>query len=312
MPVMDTLVGLYHFLGDRAPKNVPVVKPKPRKINPFHKDGRILVAKVKSGEDLKGALVKAVSLLGGLEKVIARGDKVLVKPNFNSPDPPPMSTDIAFLRSVTELLLEAGARVTIGESAGGIWRPTRNVFQKLGAYELAKSLGVELVAFEEDKKGWVKVEIDGDYLQSVTMPRLAYEADKLVYLPCMKTHFRGRYSGSMKLAMGFMHPGERRRMHLSHLEGKIAEISLCWQPDLIIMDGRKALVTGGPTAGQVVKPGIILASGDLVATDVEAVRIIMSYNAENRLLPDPWQLPQIFAALKHDIGAAKDEYIVIE
>jgi uncharacterized protein (DUF362 family) len=187
------------------------------------------VAKVKASEDIRAAIDRAIALLGSLELVIDKGDRVLLKPNFNSQDPYPASTDLVFLRAVIGLFLEAGAKVTIGESSGGIWRPTRKVFRKAGVFELAHDLGVELIAFDDKPDDWVRVKVDGDYLSSVSMPRSVYEADKIVYLPCLKTHNLARFSGTLKLAMGFMHPGERRALHARHLEQKIAEISLCWR-----------------------------------------------------------------------------------
>jgi uncharacterized protein (DUF362 family) len=208
--------------------------------------------------------------------------------------------------------LEAGAKVTIGESSGGIWRPTRKVFRKLGMFELARDLGVELIAFDDKPDDWVRVKINGDYLSSVSMPCSAYEADRIVYMPCLKTHDIARFSGALKLAVGFMHPGERRALHASHLQQKIAEISLCWQPNLIIIDGRKAFVSGGPAKGQLEKPGVVLASGDLVAIDVEAIRVLLAYEANNKLVADPWQLPQVMTALKHSLGTGKNRYIVVE
>jgi uncharacterized protein (DUF362 family) len=211
-----------------------------------------------------------------------------------------------------EILLELGAKVTVGESSGGIWRPTRNVFNKVHLPELAKNLGVELIAFEEQPNDWVRIKIDGDYLHSVVMPRSAYESDKLVYLPCLKTHRLARYSGALKLAFGFVHPGERRAFHFQYREEKLAEISQCWQPDLIVMDGRKAFVTGGPQHGQIEEPNIMLASGDLVAIDIEANKVLLSYKAQNKLLNDPWALPQITTALKHGLGAGKDGYVLID
>jgi uncharacterized protein (DUF362 family) len=154
--------------------------------------------------------------------------------------------------------------------------------------------------------------IDGDYLSSVIMPRSAYEADKLVYLPCLKTHQLAWFSGAMKLAFGFVAPGQRRSFHLGYLQQKLAEVNLCWQPDVIIMDGRKAFVSGGPDKGQLVEPGILIASGDLVDTDIEAMKILLAYKASNKIPTDPWQLPQVVTAMKHKLGADKDSYIVIE
>jgi len=134
------------------------------------------------------------------------------------------------------------------------------------------------------------------------MPRSAYEADKIVYLPCMKTHNLARFSGALKLAMGFIHPGERRALHARNLEQKVAEISLAWQPDLIIVDGRKSFVSGGPNKGELVEPGVIMASGDLVAIDIEGLKILGSYKANNRLPPNPSDSPQIAVALRHGLG----------
>jgi len=308
----DKVVGTYHFLTDRPPKNTPLVPSKPRAVNPWCSNGQAVVAKVMAGEDIKASIDRVIALLGHLGQAIDRGDKVLLKPNFNSPDPYPGSTDLAFLCAVVELLLEAGAKITIGESSGGVWRPTRKVFQKLGLFELAHHLDVQIVAFEDKADDWVRIKVGGDYLHSVSMPRTAYEADKILYLPCMRTHRIARFSGALKLAVGFMHPGERRALHARHLEQKITEINLCWQPNLIIMDGRKAFVSGGPEKGQLVEPGLVLASGDLVAIDVEAMRALLTYEADNKLAADPWQSPQIIAALRHGLGAGENRYIVVE
>jgi len=309
---VDKIIGFYHLLTDRAPRDIPFVDPRPRPENPWLRDGQALVAKVKAGGDIRADIERAIALLGSLRQVIDRGDRVLLKPNFNSQDPYPGSTDLAFLRAVVELLLEAGAKVTIGECSGGLWKPTRKVFRKVGVYELAHDLGVELIAFDDKPDDWVRVKINGDYLSYVSVPRSAYETDKIVYLPLMKTHFRGRLSGALKLAVGFMHPGELRALHARHLEQKTAEISLCWQPDLIIMDGRKTFVSGGPDRGKLEKPEVMLASGDLVAIDVEAIKVLLAYKANNKLTADPWQLPQVMTALKHNLGTGKNQYIVVE
>ena len=141
---------------------------------------------------------------------------------------------------------------------------------------------MELIAFEDRTDEWVRIKVNGDYLDTISMPRSAYEADKIVYLPCMKTHNIAGFTGALKLAVGFMHPGERRALHARSLQQKIAEISLCWQPDIIVMDGRKAFVSGGPDKGQLVEPGLLLASGDLIAIDVEARKLILAYNAKKQ------------------------------
>ena len=312
--LLDNVIGAFHFIADMPPRNVSLVDPKPRHANPWHRNGQVIVSKVIAGGDVKASIEKSLALLGNLEQSVVRGDKVLVKPNFNSPDPLPAATDQAFLRAIVQILLEAGARVTIGESSGGLWRPTRKVFRKLGIFELARDLGVDLIAFEDKPNDWVRVKVNGDYMSTVFMPRSAYEADKIVYLPCMKTHSLGGFSGALKLTMGFVHPGQRRAFHTGNLEQKVAEISLCWQPDLIVMDGRKAFVSGGPNKGKLAdpEPGLLFASGDLVAIDVEGMKVILGYKAKNKLPSIPWQSVQITTALKHGLGVGEGGYIVAE
>jgi len=310
--LFDRVVGVYHFLGDRIPTGVPSVEPKPRRNNQWLRDGKPVVAKAKAKGDTRLAIGQAIALMGNLRQAIGSGDRVLVKPNFNSPDPFPASTDLSFLQAVIELILDTGAKVIIGESAGAVWRPTRKVFDQLGVTELARRLGVELIAFDDKPDDWVQIKINGDYLSKVIMPRSAYEADKMVYLPCMKTHSLGAFSGAIKLAFGFVAPGQRRSFHLSHLQEKLADVNICWQPDLIIMDGRKAFVSGGPDRGQLVEPGLVLASGDLVAIDIEAMKVLLNYRASNRIPANPWELTQIAAALKHGLGSGEGKYIVVE
>ena len=78
------------------------------------------------------------------------------------------------------------------------------------------------------------------------------------------------------------------------------------------MDGRKTFVSGGPDKGELVEPGLLLASGDLIAIDVEAMRLILTYGASNILPTNPWQLPQIVTALKHGLGVGEGDYTVVE
>jgi uncharacterized protein (DUF362 family) len=312
MAVTDTLRGMYHLFLDRKPRNLEVKPPKPRKTVLWCDDGRPLVSKVHVLDDVKTAVAESLELLGGLDQLIRSGDRLLIKPNFNSPDPPPASTDLIFLRAVLELLMDAGAEPIVGESAGGLWRPTRNTVAKLGVLDFLKEMGVKFVAFDDKDTEWVEVPIEGEYLHRVTVPKIAYEADSLIYLPCMKTHQYARFALSLKLSMGFVHPAERLAFHMRNLEEKLAEINLAWQPDLIVMDGRKAFVSGGPAQGEVAEPGIVLASGDIVAIDVEALKILQSYPAENRLDGDPYGLPQIATASKHGLTSAEDGYKVVE
>ena len=78
------------------------------------------------------------------------------------------------------------------------------------------------------------------------------------------------------------------------------------------MDGRKAFVSGGPDKGQLADPGLVLASGDFIAIDIEAMKVLLTYEGKNKLVADSWQSPQIVTALKHGLGVGNSDYIVVE
>lgn len=98
---------------------------------------------------------------------------------------------------------------------------------------------------------------------------------------------------------------------IPHIEEKIAELNLAVHPDLIIMDGRKCFVTGGPDVGRVEEPNIILASGDRIAIDVEAIKVIKSFEGSS-LQSDPWSYTQIRRAVELGIGVnSEHDYRVL-
>jgi len=281
------------------------------KKNVFRKNEKVLVSKVNVSTNLKESIEKAVDLIGGFNKIISSGDKVIIKPNFNSDDPFPASSDPEFVKAVVQLLYEAGAsQVVIAESSGMPWLPTRRVMEKMGMLKAAEECNAEVRIL--DNREWVDLGIHGKYWRTVSIAKdILQENAKFVWLPCMKTHRYARFSLSLKLAVGLLNFRQRGDLHSAYLEEKIAELNLAVHPDLIIMDGRKCFVTGGPDVGKVEEPNIILASGDRIAIDAEALKILKGYRAENRLDMNVWDFPQIRHAVELGLGAKNDNEIMI-
>lgn len=278
-------------------------------VNPYKKAGKVLVGKVTKFSSLKEAILSSVRLIGGFDKVIDEEDEILLKPNFNTADSPPGSSDPDFVKAVIELLYEHGAgKVILGESS--MFRlSTRKVLESTGMLSKAKEAGAEVVFFDEGK--WTKVITGGTHLKKVSLPKAALEAKKVAYVCCMKTHRFAKISLSLKLAVGFIKPSERIRLHMRKLEEKIADLNLLVHPNLIIMDGRKCFISGGPAKGELRSPGLVLASGDRIALDVEALKTIKSFDGAN-LKNDPWSYTQIRRAVELGLGAKNEqEYEVI-
>lgn len=279
------------------------------KVNPYKQDNKVLVSKEGNIRNLKESILKAADSIGGFNKTIEKGDEVLLKPNYNSADAPPASSDPEFVKAVIELLYEHGVgRVVLGESSMQALS-TRKVMEKTGTLEKMKGTQAELVFFDEGK--WAKVNVGGKYLKTASLPERALQVKKVVYCCCMKTHFRADFSLSLKLAFGFMKGNERLAFHLSHLKEKIVDLNLVVHPNLIIMDGRKCFITGGPFHGDVREPNLILASGDRVAMDVEAIKVVGSFEG-SKLKDDPWSYTQIRRAVELGLGVkSEQEYEVI-
>lgn len=257
------------------------------------------ISKIKYNGDLKAAVDEVVQSIGGWEKFIKTGDKVLLKPNFNTADPFPASTDPAFLRAVVELVLQAGAgEVIIGDSCT-LSQKTNDVMNKLGIFEFNKIEKVKVVNFDEGE--WIKKDIGGKYLGCVSLPKIINEVDKLILLPCLKTHFIAKFTGALKISVGFMKPLERLALHIGKVPEKVAELNKVFNPDLIIMDGRKCFIDKGPSEGTVRKPNLILASTGRVAIDCEGINIIKSFAGNSLADLSPENLVQIKVAKQQGI-----------
>jgi uncharacterized protein (DUF362 family) len=265
----------------------------------------VAVARCRSGSDPEADLERLLSLLP--VPVIARfaGARTLLKPSLNSRDPYPATSDPAFVRHVERALLRrGGAAVAVAESTG--------IANPITVEETASALGFPPGSVRSlDHGPWRRVAIPASPLRALRVAVPVLEAQHLVYVVCLKTHAHARFTMGIKAAMGVIHPRDRVRIHLTRTEQGVADVNLAVRPDLVIVDGRKAMVTGGPEKGDVVEAGWLLASTDLVALDVECLKLLKGVPARNRLDGDPWQLPQVARAAETGWGCRSErEYEV--
>jgi uncharacterized protein (DUF362 family) len=62
-----------------------------------------------------------------------------------------------------------------------------------------------------------------------------------------------------------------------HQRRMIAEINAAYRPDLVVLDGVQAFVSGGPDQGKVVQANVVLAGTDRVAVDAVGVALLRHF-----------------------------------
>lgn len=276
---------------------------KERKLNPFIWGRKSLVGIVK-GKNIGEIVKKSVELIGGIERLNVGEKEVLVKPNVNSDDPYPGTTNPSVVKGVVELLCEAKAsKVIVGDMSNPHY-PTKDSMRKTGIQKAAEDAGAQIVYFDDDE--WITVKPEqAEYFKSFLIPKTVYEAEKIVSVPVIKTHSIATYSMSLKNWVGIIHPRNRSVLHTSrNIEEMIAEIGLAIHPDLIIMDGTKSMVAGGPFRGTTRGTNIVLASGDRVAIDAVGLSIVKSFGLWDRVVSKSiWEQRQIKRAVELKLGA---------
>lgn len=231
---------------------------------------RARVAVVKVETDIASAVRRAVELIGGLEGRVGAGDLVLVKPNFILAERSSVgtTTNLEVVRTVVTIFEQCGGHVVVGESSANLY-DTKQVWAALS--ENSALNGYELRDLNDERA--VAVDIPGaKALKRVGIAEVALKAQYRVSLPVMKTHVHTLITGGMKNMMGVLPLIEKWKMHTTNIHRAVTDLNRVMKPHLTVMDGTVAMEGMGPTWGQPVHMGLIIAGFDAVAVDaVEAV-----------------------------------------
>jgi uncharacterized protein (DUF362 family) len=286
--------------------------------------GPEFLSSAEAGTTTKVALVKTRDRAKGIAaamKLLAvpspKGKKVLIKPNFNTADPAPGSTDNDTLRQlVLEMKARGASHITVGDRSGP--PPTKSVIEAKGIPVLAQELGFDVINFEDlAEEGWVHFSPPGSHWQNgFDVARPVTEAEYLLWTCCLKTHGAGGiFSMSLKLAVGTTHKRLMRELHgarQTHMRRMIAEVHQAFKPHLIVMDGVDAFVDGGPSKGKLVTAGVIVAGTDRVAVDAVGLAILKQLGSNDAIMSTKiFEQEQIQRAVELGLGIGKPDQIEI-
>ncbi len=269
-------------------------------------DTRVSIVRCSDYSNAKDAIRESLNLIGGLEKIIAPGNRVLLKPNVLAIRPPEdaVTTHPAVVAAMCELVSEAGGIPIIGDGSG-IVKPgsttTSQAFKASGIENAASGCGAELINFETS--GFVEVDVPGArQFSRLHISRAVLEADVIISLPKLKTHELTLYTGAVKNFFGTVPQKNRKQAHFLEDRGRFGEavvdIYSVVKPQLAVMDGVVGMEGNGPANGTPVFAGVIMASYDCVALDIVASELIGI---------DPLKVPTNKAALSRGFGTEHPE-----
>ena len=223
---------------------------------------------------LKRRLSEMLEGMGG--NALARGCRVLIKPNFLGPAPPSraMTTHPLVIRGVVEYVLEQGGRVQISDSPA--MGTLEKVLKEGGYLEALEGLEIVYKEFRES------VELDvGEPFRRVEIARDALEADLVINLPKLKTHTQMLLTLGVKNLFGCIVGLRKPQWHLRAgvdrelFAALLVRIYQAVKPRYTILDGILAMEGEGPgRSGRPKELGILLGSADAVALDAVVCRLL--------------------------------------
>jgi len=229
-------------------------------------------------------IIQGMELLGGIEKFIKKGEKILLKPNLLAPDPPQQATTThpAVFQAVGRFLLEYGVEVCCGDSPN-FYDPIKTM-KKAGLYNITKSLNFGISDFYRGEEVFFKQGIQN---RVFTIARGVLEADGIVSLPKLKTHGLTIITGAIKNQFGCIPGRLKAGFHaklgdVEKFSQMLVDLTLFLKPRLYIMDAITAMEGNGPRRGKPVHLGVILISEDPVAMDTVA-SILVGLNPEHNI-----------------------------
>ena len=215
-------------------------------------------------------LRRSIDLIGGIQTFVAKGNRVLLKPNLlygRSPEKA-VTTHPAIVKGMIQIVREAGGVPFIGDSpsVGSMIKAA----EKAGIKTVAEEMKCPLVEFD---KPVFPAKGRGKIFKQLEIDQTVLEADVIINLPKWKTHTQMLLTLGVKNLFGCI-PGPRKAVwHLRAGEDRktfaqiLVDVYQVIRPSLTVLDGVVGMEGNGPNSGRPIRLGLILASGDSLHLD---------------------------------------------
>jgi len=271
-----SVLGVGWWLHDRNP---PALEPSTEALSgipdfskPNDKDPALAIAKGTDRIEMVGRILEA---LGGMNRFVRPGDRVVVKVNAAFASPPAISATSHpdLVQAVVMACREAGAADVV-VTDNPINDPA-SCFRLTGIGPAAEAAGARVVLPTADQFAGVSL-AGGRLIRNwpVLVGPLA-QADCLIGVAPLKDHHRSGASMTIKNWYGLL--GGRRNVFHQDIHTIITELAALVRPTLVILDAVTAMMHNGPTGGSISDlsdTNTIVAGVDPVAVDAAGAQIL--------------------------------------
>jgi uncharacterized protein (DUF362 family)/Pyruvate/2-oxoacid:ferredoxin oxidoreductase delta subunit len=229
-------------------------------------------------QHVRNALFDALAPINGLD-FVKPGMRVAIKANLVAAMQPQQAgtTHPALLAALTQLLIERGASVIIGDSPGGLYTPSalRHVYRTCGLTQAAEigavlneDCSIEQIQFPQ-----------GHTARQFSCTGYLCHVDAIINFCKLKTHGMLRFSGAVKNLFGTIPGTMKPEYHFRYTSqdafcNMLIDLNEYFKPALCLCDAVWAMEGNGPTAGHPRQVGTLLASRSPYALDEAAVQMI--------------------------------------
>jgi len=218
---------------------------------------------------------RAIAEIGGMARVVSRGDVVMVKPNigWNRTVEQAACTNPEVLRAVIELAFAAGAKKVV--VMDNTCHKAEDCYQRSGIEAMARQAGADVRFSDENRL--VVHDFKGEVLGKWPVFRDHLEVDKFINVPVLKHHGSSGLTMAMKNLYGIL-GGNRGKLHRDMGEN-IADLAGGFRSDLVVIDAYRVLVRNGPVGGRLSDVELrqtVIASTQIMHADVAAATLFGS------------------------------------
>ena len=236
-------------------------------------NGAVDLVAVLGGEPAE-MLQRAMQDMGGMGQYVAKGSKIVVKPNIAWDKKPELgaNTNPALVVEIIRQCFEAGAaEVFVFDNTCDEW--TRS-YQNSGIESAAKAAGATVLPANQEVYFRSVSLPAGRVLKEAKVHRAILDSDAWINVPVLKHHGGANLTIAMKNYMGIV--WDRKYFHRNGLPECIADIcTFEKRPVLNIIDAYRVVTKNGPkgrSENDVATAKALFVAKDIVAGDTVAAR----------------------------------------